>query len=140
LTLLLYRYGEAYAHYPAEKQLFRSCMQDKARHMAYGMAHLKYAVDEKGPDYALGLRRLMGGVERDLASEMKDPVLWEALAIYIAGSVDHIAEGMAEVKNLQRRYMEEYLTRMKWIGVDKTADNLDQDLAVYLGQRESSPA
>jgi hypothetical protein len=82
----------------------------------------------------------MGGVERDLASEMKDPVLWEALAIYIAGSVDHIAEGMAEVKNLQRRYMEEYLTRMKWIGVDKTADNLDQDLAVYLGQRESSPA
>jgi hypothetical protein len=29
---------------------------------------------------------------------------------------------------------------MKWIGVDKTADNLNQDLAVYLGQRESSPA
>ena len=140
LTLLLYRYGEAYAHNPAEKQLFRRCIQDKARHMAYGMAHLKYAVDEKGSDYALGLRRLMGGVERDLASEMKDPVLWEALAIYIAGSVDHMAEGMAEVKNLQRRYMEEYLTRMKWIGVDKTADNLDQDLAVYLGQRESSPA
>ena len=140
LTLLLYRYGEAYSHNPAEKQLFRRCMQDKARHMAYGMAHLKYAIDEKGPDYALGLRRLMGGVERDLAAEMKDPVLWEALAIYIAGSVDHIAEGMAEVKNLQRRYMEEYLTRMKWIGVDKTADNLNQGLAVYLGQRESSPA
>lgn len=140
LTLLLYRYGEAYAHNPAEKQLFRRCIQDKARHMAYGMAHLKYAVDEKGSDYALGLRRLMGGVERDLASEMKDPVLWEALAIYIAGSVDHMAEGMAEVKNLQRRYMEEYLARMKWIGVDKTLENLDQDLAAYLGQQEQSPA
>ena len=140
LTLLLYRYGEAYAHNPAEKQLFRRCMQDKARHMAYGMAHLKYAVDEKGPDYALGLRRLMGGVERDLASEMKDPVLWEALAIYIGGGVGHIDSGMAEVKNLQRRYMEEYLTRMKWIGVDKTSENLDQDLAVYLGQRNSNPA
>lgn len=140
LTLLLYRYGEAYAHNPAEKQLFRRCIQDKARHMAYGMAHLKYAVDEKGSDYALGLRRLMGGVERDLASEMKDPVLWEALAIYIAGSVDHMAEGMAEVKNLQRRYMEEYLARMKWIGVDKTLENLDQDLAAYLGQQEQTPA
>ncbi len=140
LTLLLYRYGEAYAHNPAEKQLFRRCIQDKARHMAYGMAHLKYAVDEKGPEYALGLRRLMGGVERDLASEMKDPVLWEALAIYIAGSVDHMAEGMAEVKNLQRRYMEEYLARMKWIGVDKTLENLDQDLAAYLGQQEQTPA
>jgi len=140
LTLLLYRYGEAYAHNPAEKQLFRRCIQDKARHMAYGMAHLKYAVDEKGSDYALGLRRLMGGVERDLASEMKDPVLWEALAIYIAGSVDHMAEGMAEVKILQRRYMEEYLARMKWIGVDKTLENLDQDLAAYLGQQEQTPA
>ena len=140
LTLLLYRYGEAYAHNPAEKQLFRRCIQDKARHMAYGMAHLKYAVDEKGSDYALGLRRLMGGVERDLASEMKDPVLWEALAIYIAGSVDHMAEGMAEVKNLQRRYMEEYLARMKWIGVDKTLENLDQDLAAYLEPQEQTPA
>jgi hypothetical protein len=140
LTLLLYRYGEAYAHDPAEKLLFRMCMQDKARHIAYGMAHLKYAVDEKGPDYALGLRRLMGGVERDLASEMKDPVLWEALAIIIGGGVEHMETGMAEVKNLQRRYMEEYLTRMKWIGVDKTADNLNQDLAAYLGKKESSPA
>jgi len=140
LTLLLYRYGEAYAHNPAEKLLFRMCTQDKARHIAYGMAHLKYAVDEKGPDYALGLRRLMGGVERDLASEMKDPVLWEALAIIIGGGVEHMDTGMAEVKNLQRRYMEEYLTRMKWIGVGKTADNLNQDLAAYLGQKESSPA
>ncbi|MEE3005287.1 MAG: hypothetical protein VX638_07525 [Chloroflexota bacterium] len=140
LTLLLYRYGEAYAQDPAEKLLFRMCMQDKSRHMAYGMAHLKYAVDEKGPDYALGLRRLMGGVERDLASEMKDPVLWEALAIIIGRGVEHMDAGMAEVKNLQRRYIEEYLTRMKWIGVGKTADNLDQGLAAYLDQKESSPA
>ena len=115
-------------------------MQDKSRHMAYGMAHLKYAVDEKGPDYALGLRRLMGGVERDLASEMKDPVLWEALAIIIGRGVEHMDAGMAEVKNLQRRYIKEYLTRMKWIGVGKTADNLDQGLAAYLDQKESSPA
>ena len=140
LTLLLYRYGEAYAHNPAEKLLFGMRTQDKARHTAYGMAHLKDAVDEKGPDYALGLRRLMGGVERDLASEMKDPVLWEALAIIIGGGVDNMDVGMAEVKNLQRRYMREYLTRMEWIGVDKTADNLDQDLAAYLNQKESSPA
>jgi hypothetical protein len=140
LTLLLYRYGEAYTNQPAEKLLFRMCMQDKSRHMAYGMAHLKYAVDEKGPDYALGLRRLMGGVERDLASEMKDPVLWEALAIIIGGGVQHIETGMVEVKNLQRRYIEEYLTRMKWIGVGKTADNLDSGLAAYLGQKESNPA
>ena len=78
LTLLLYRYGEAYALNPAEKLIFRLCIQDKARHIAYGMSHIRYAITERGPDVALGLLRMMAGVEQDLYSEMKDPVLWEA--------------------------------------------------------------
>ena len=140
LTLLLYRYGEAYAHYPAEKQLFRSCMQDKARHMAYGMAHLKYAVDEKGPDYALGLRGLMGGVERDLASEMKDPVLWEALAIIFGGGLENISSGMEVVRELQKRYVNDYMARMQWVGIDKTLDNLAPGLATYVNQEADQEA
>jgi hypothetical protein len=48
LTLLLCRYGEAYAGTAAEKKLFRLALQDKARHLAYGMSHLKYAIEKKG--------------------------------------------------------------------------------------------
>lgn len=140
LTLLIYRYGEAYARNWTDKFLFRRCMEDKARHMAYGMAHLKYAVEHRGPDYALGLQRLMGGVERDLASEMKDPVLWEALAIIFGGGVRDIVAGMEVVKDLQQQYIEQYLTRMKWIGVGKTRDNLNSDLAAYLRLPETSQA
>ena len=140
LTLLIYRYGEAYARNWTDKILFRRCMEDKARHMAYGMAHLRYAVEQRGADYALGLQRLMGGVEQDLAAEMKDPVLWEALAIIFGGGVSGIVAGSEVVKDLQQQYIEQYLTRMKWIGVGKTQDNLNHDLAAYLRLPEISQA
>ena len=140
LTLLLYRYGEAYARNWTDKAVFRFCMQDKARHMAYGMAHLKYAIEHRGADYALGLRRLLGGVERDLALEMEDPVLWEALAIIIGGGIENIVGGMAVVKGLQQKYIEQYMARMQWIGVVKTKDNLNPDLAAYLRLPENTQA
>jgi len=134
-TLLLYRYGEAYAMNPAEKLLFRRCIQDKARHLAYGMSHVKYAISQSGDDYALGLLRMMSGVERDLATEMKDPVLWEALAIIFGGGLENISSGMEVVRDLQRRYITEYMARMQWVGIDKTVDNLTPGLADYLYQK-----
>ena len=131
-TLLLYRYGEAYASNPAEKTLFRRCAQDKARHLAYGMAHVKYAISEKGDDYATGLLRMMSGVEQDLITEMKDPVLWEALAIIFGGGLENISSGMDVVRELQRRYVSEYMARMQWAGIDKKLENLAPGLAAYI--------
>ena len=133
-TLMLYRYGEAYALNPAEKILFRLCSQDKARHLAYGMDHVRYAIAQKGEDYALGLLRMMRGVEQDLVTEMKDPVLWEAMAIVCGGGLENISLGMDVVKRFQRRYVNEYIARMRWVGIDKTLDNLVPDLASYINQ------
>ena len=140
LTLLLYRYGEAYATNPADKYLFRRCIEDKARHMAYGMAHVKYAVEHQGEGFGLGLRNLMQGVERDLGLELKDPVLWEALAIIFGGGLPNISAGMEVVKDLQQRYIEGYLARMAWVGVPKTEDNLSPALIPFLRREEASPA
>ena len=133
-TLMLYRYGEAYALNPAEKTLFRRSAQDKARHLAYGMTHVRYAIAENGPDYALGLLRMMSGVENDLATEMKDQVLWEALAIIFGGGLENISAGMDVVRVLQKRFVNEYMARMQWAGIDKNLDNLSPGLAVYLNQ------
>ena len=138
LTLLLYRYGEAYARNRADKFLFRKCIEDKSRHMAYGMAHLKYAVENQPPGFGQGLSNLMRGVERDLVQDLKDPVLWEALAIIIGGSVANIAEGMAVVNDLKCRYIEDYLRRMQWVGINKTEDNLSPDLAGFLRREETA--
>ena len=139
-TLVLYRYGEAYAHNPAEKYMFRRCMEDKSRHVAYGMTHLKYACDVKGADFATGLSRVMRGAEGDQAKEMQDPVLWEALAIVFGGGISHMAEGMKTVKVLQRQYVEQYLARMQWIGVDQNANNMGPGLAAFLEIEEAIPA
>ena len=140
LTLLLYRYGEAYASSKADKFLFRKCMEDKARHLAYGMAHVKYAVANQEPGFGMGLNNLMRGVERDLVQDLKDPVLWEALAIIIGGGVANIAEGMAVVRDLQQRYIKDYLKRMQWAGLNKTEANLAPELAAFLRREEAAPA
>ena len=142
-TLMLYRYGEAYALNPAEKILFRLCSQDKARHLAYGMDHVRYAIAQKGEDYACGLLRMMRGVEQDLVTEMKDPVLWEAMAIVCGGGLENISLGMDVVKRFQTRYVNEYIARMRWVGIDKTLDNVVPDLASYIqqsGAQETIPS
>jgi hypothetical protein len=131
---MLYRYGEAYASNPAEKIIFRRSVQDKARHLAYGMAHVKYAISENGRDYATGLLRMMSGVEQDLATEMSDSVLWEALAIIFGGGLENISSGMDVVRELQRRYVSDYMARMRWVGIDKTVDSLAPGLLTYVNQ------
>ena len=140
LTLLLYRYGEAYASNPADKYIFRRCLEDKARHMAYGMAHVKYAVEHQDEGFAKGLSNLMQGVEHDMSLELKDPVLWEALAIIFGGGLANISAGMDVVKELQQRYIEEYLARMEWVGIRRTENNLLPVLATYIRREEISPA
>src|SRR5437660_1439072 len=44
-TRTVYRYLSAYAPTPVELQIGRRAMQDKSRHIAYAMQHLKYAVN-----------------------------------------------------------------------------------------------
>ena len=84
----------------------------------------------------------MRGVEQDLVTEMKDPVLWEAMAIVYGGGLENISSGMDVVKGFQRRYVNEYIARMRWVGIDKTLDNLVPELASYAnhnGTPETSP-
>ena len=140
LTLLLYRYGEAYARNRADKFLFRKCLEDKARHLAYGMAHVKYAVENQPDGFGRGLNNLMRGVERDLVQDLKDPVLWEALAIIIGGGVANIAQGMAVVEDFKQRYIEDYLKRLQWVGINKAESNLAPELAAFLRRKETTPA
>lgn len=140
LTLLLYRYGEAYAGNAADQKLFRLALQDKARHMAYGMAHLQYAIDHKGSGYGLGLKKGLVAVEYDILKELQDPVLWEALAILCGGGLDRMEAGMAVANRVKREYLEQCLQRLQAVGIDKRASELLPGLQVYLPPSEADPA
>ena len=132
LTLLLYRFGAHFATNPVDRKIFSLCLQDKARHLAYGQAMLKLTVAVKGVDFGISLRRILGSIEKDMAGELKDPVLWEALAIIAGGSLSGIMEGMAAVDKLRSDYIRQYLARLRYVGIDKPERALHPDLAAVL--------
>lgn len=136
LTLLLYRYGEAYAGNAVDQKLFRLSLQDKARHMAYGMSHLKYAIEHKGRSYGLGLKKGLIAVEYEMLKELQDPVLWEAMAILCGGGLDRIAAGMEVANQVKRTYLEQCLQRLRAVGIEKSAAEFLPELQAYLPSSE----
>ena len=113
---MLYRYGELFAHNPAEKVLFARCLQDKARHLAYGLAHLRYATSHN-PDKIIVFGRLMNIAERVFERELKDPVLREALAIIFGGGIEGAQSGMRQYERMMGDFARQYLANMEHIGV-----------------------
>ena len=132
LTMLLYRFGAHFATNPVDRKLFSLSLQDKARHLAYGMAMLKLTVAVKGVDFGVSLRRILGSIEKDMAGEMNDPVLWEAMAIIAGGSVAGMTEGMVAVERLRAEYVRQYLTRLRYVGIQKQESGLHPDLVAVL--------
>ena len=132
LTMLLYRFGTHFATNPVDRRIFGLCLQDKARHMAYGLAMLKLTVAVKGVDFGVSLRRILGSIEKDMAGEMKDPVLWEAMAIIAGGSIQGMADGKAAVDQLRSDYVSQYVRRLQYTGIDKQESALHPDLAAVL--------
>ena len=91
--LTVYRHCERFANNPAEKVLFARAMQDKARHLAYGIQHLRYAVTHQ-QDKALIFQRLLFIGERVFTKELQDPAMLEPLAIVFGGGIEGARAGM----------------------------------------------
>lgn len=132
LTLLLYRFGAHFASNAVDRRIFALCLQDKARHMAYGLGMLKLTVAVKGADFGTSLRRTLGSIEKDMAGELKDPVLWEALAIISGGSVRGMSDGKAAVDRLRSDYVRQYVKRLQYTGIGKQESALHPDLTAVL--------
>ncbi|HXF50094.1 MAG TPA: hypothetical protein VNM43_00220 [Dehalococcoidia bacterium] len=130
LTLVQYQYGERYAHNPAEKLIFRLAMQDKARHIAYGIAHLKFLLLEK-PERRAEIQRYLDKGESLLVADDRDTANREAWAIVFAGGKDRILDGLKIYHQMRRRHVEQYLTRLKWATLDRS-DRLNPALRAYL--------
>jgi len=129
-TMTIYRYGEMYAHNEAERVLFSRCMQDKARHIAYGLEHLKYAIthhDEK----ALAFHRLLNIGERVFARELREPALLEPLAIIMGGGIEGARVGMQRVDQMMGDYVRQYLAYTDWLGIHR-GQQYPKELTRYL--------
>ncbi len=129
-TMTLYRCGEQFAHNPAEKTLFARCIQDKARHIAYGLMHLRYALAHQ-QDKALVMQRLLNIGERVLERELEDPALRESLAIILGGGIEGARVGMRRFERLMGDYVRQYLAHMDWLGIHR-GEQFPKGLAQYL--------
>lgn len=131
LTLAQYIYGEKYAKNPAEKYIFAHAMQDKARHLAYGITHLKYVMMHRADRRDEIQRYLDKGEGMLLMDDKKDPSTREAFAIYFAGGKDDIQEGLRIYDEMRRTFVEQYLGRLKWATIERR-DRLDPGLRKYI--------
>jgi hypothetical protein len=113
LVLSVFRAGEFLAKTHVDKEIFRLCMQDEARHVSYGTLELKAYLDA-APDKerALDDMHTFADIgEQVILTALSDPALLEPLAVLMGGSVEKIDEGMEGVGFLWSTIVEEYLQR-----------------------------
>ena len=92
--LTLFREGEFLAPTEVEKAIFRLCMQDEARHVAYGVKHLKWFL-ERHPDRAEQVHEILDLGEQAIFALTLEPQTSEPRAILAGGGLANIEIGMA---------------------------------------------
>jgi hypothetical protein len=135
-TLVQYQFCERYARTATEKLLFRLAMQDKARHVAYGTAHVRYVLSHKHERRG-ELGRYLDKGEAMLVSDDKDTATREAFAILFAGGKDNIRKGLNIYEAMRRRQVQQYVDRLSWAQIDR-AGNLFPALRQYAEQPETA--
>ena len=117
--LSVFRGGEFLARTHVDREIFRRCLQDEARHVAFGTIELKnYLENHPEPEKALELMHRYADIAEVLVSTtIMEPSVLEPLAILMGGSVAEIDSGMDGVAFLWDVVKEEYLQRCDRAGL-----------------------
>jgi hypothetical protein len=118
-VLTMFRFSEFISPTPVDKRIFQLVMQDEARHVSYGMQHLKWIMDHS-PERKEQLHLALDEAEQVSISQF-DAALTECM-IVLAGKgtkKEQIQEGIQIVGNLQVKQIEEYYHRLRRAGFDE---------------------
>jgi hypothetical protein len=119
IVLSLFRAGELIAPSPVEKKIFRLCMQDEARHVAYGTMHLRYRL-ERDPSLAEDYHGYLDKGEEIIGMLFSTPEVVEPTTLLLAGSRKAAEDlGLAGADLLRGRVIEEYLQRCEYAGLPR---------------------
>ncbi len=122
LVLSIFRSGEMIARTQVDKEIFRRCLQDEARHVSYGVMQFKNHIDHH-PDHQKcmdDLHRFADVGELVILTSFSEAALVEPLAILLGGGLDRIDDGMEGMAKLWRMSIEEYLARCQRAGFDRS--------------------
>ena len=117
--LTLFRFSEYISPTPVDKRMFQLVMQDEARHVSYGMQHLRWVIDNC-PERKEQLHLALDEAENFTLNQF-DSALFEAM-IVLAGKgtkPDQIKKGIEIVGVLQVKQVEEYFQRLRRAGFEE---------------------
>jgi len=130
-TLTEYAFAEKLARNPADKTIFGLAMQDKARHLAYGLSHLRYTLQQR-PERRGEIERYIAKGEAALAADDEaDETTREAWAVALGGGRRQLDHGRELVDEMRRRQVQDYVARLKAATIDRSR-KLNQQLKVYI--------
>jgi hypothetical protein len=128
-VLTLFRVGELMAYNDAEKTIYRRAAQDEARHVAFGILHLRYmseSVPERREEIhtyfdEAEIRQATGAGGENPAGT--NALTSEALAVLLGGGKDKVDEGRKILLAIRARQVKEYFQRLKSAGYDDRIHN-----------------
>ena len=125
-VLTIFRMGELIAQNDAEKMMYRLCAQDEARHVAFGVMHMRY-VAEAAPERREEIHSYLDEGEAALLQSSQNPAAQgtsaESLAILLGGGRDNYDEGYRKLLAIRRRQVVEYMKRLQAAGFGERFDN-----------------
>ena len=130
-TMTLYKHLERHAHNAAERFLYGHALADKARHVAYGVEHLQFAIAHV-EDQRQIVATLFAFGDGGLSHDLRDPVLREALAILFGGGVAGArGRGLARYGDFLRDFVATYLAFCRYLDVPRDPARLPAPLNEY---------
>jgi len=139
--LTMFRFSEFISPTALDKRMFQLVMQDEARHVSYGLQHLKWIVDQ-APERNEQLHMALDEAENFSLSQF-DSSLFEALIVLAGGgtSPKQIEKGVEIVGTLQIKQVEEYFQRLQRAGFGERIERSKfRALLAAVSLRKQDPA
>jgi hypothetical protein len=126
-VLTMFRMGELFGQNEAEKRMYRLCAQDEARHVAFGVMHLRY-LSAAWPERREEIHCYLDEAEAQIMAGQQNPAgtqaeTSEALAILLGGGKQGYDEGHRKLLVIRRRQLKEYMQRVKSTGFGDRFEN-----------------
>jgi hypothetical protein len=118
-VLTMFRFSEFISPTATDKRIFQLVMQDEARHVSYGLQHLKWIIDH-APERKEQIHAALDEAEAFSLAQF-DSALFEAM-IVLAGKgtkPENIQRGIEIVGGLQVKQVNEYYHRLRRAGFEE---------------------
>lgn len=127
----LFRFGEYIAQNEAEKKIFRLCMQDESRHVAYGVMHLKYLLQHQ-PERREEIHTYCDEGESVIVAGLTGLPMAEAMSILLGGGKNNIELGWQRLQYIRQKQVVEYLHRLAVAGMPERRERVHPRFANLL--------